>query len=966
MKKTLSLLLAIVMVFSLLPLTAFAATAGGKITFTTTFEEGMTVGDTFTVTATLEANPGIASFANQLTWNDKVLQFDGFTTAYNEDDEEDQLVTELFPSSWVVNHDIGYATLARSKNTTKTGMLYEANFTIIAGGDLNLGLAQTQPDIDENFTFADENGNSYQPTIDLSALQGLKASGEAAAPDIPEDAPFSAITTNAGNVIAIADPVDLTFDPYGMDMSETEAPHYHITIPAGATEVYISFKEELATFVPQDYMIGSERERGANFCVVNEDALGEEDPKSGMAALLHTEDSETTLIFSMTFPGGDFAGGSYELSALKTEDAPYYAYGPSIGNDQVLALFSFEYGAASSGGEVPHEHNFNCTVATSDYMKTPATCEDPAVYYFSCECGEKGSGTFEFGTANGHTYENGVCTVCSKPQPTERFGYYYAISADGSTNADGYAVIKVKITGHSNPDVTTYNAYDLTLNFDDEVLELAKGADGNYLYSGAAESDTVDISVAGNTIRIAGVGAAKTFDQVPATLYFKPIAEGPATVEITKVQVSDKEASVDSNVPEAEAKQDPEDSTADTTPSQSVITVPYTVQKPDFVIGDQTVIIHGNDYTFWLDDTNSSHYTYSDIQITMGDVSIVTPTPVDGKYTVTDVAGKLIISVTRTAVEHAVTIVADEGVVDGAEKATYGVPYTFTVTPAEGKEIESVIVTKGDDTVSYSIEDGQYTIAGEAIDGALTITVVQKTTAAAETTITFEGVTEAEVEDGLTQTAPIGQAFTFTLNMEDGYSYTAQVGERILEQTETPGEFLIPADLVTEGGVIVVITKEAVANVKLEVNEYLKLNGKSMFLVIAKDGDKVLAYNGETMYYSGKYTVGEEAAGAYCWLVISDQSLEEVKAAAKQAITVVTENVDVATIAYGYDINGSTQVDINDAQLAYDMYNASYDDFSETLTMRKFLEADVSDAETSVKALNALDVAAVVNYIVNH
>ena len=958
MKKTLSLLLAIVMVFSLLPLTAFAATAGGKITFTTTFEEGMTVGDTFTVTATLSENPGLASFANQLTWNSKVLQFDGFTTAYNEDDEEDQLDTDLFPSSWVVNHDIGYATFARAKNTTKTGKLYEANFTIIAGGDLNLGLAQTAPGIDENFTFADEFGNDFQPTLDMSALQGLTAAGEAAAPDIPEGAPFTAITTDKGDVIAILDTEEETgFSVYGT------APYYHITIPADATIVYVTHPADANTFYNTDSNQGSVGVYGYL------DDLSQFTNSTATYEFVSDTDDGVTVGFPLSLEvDTDWNGSPDETVSIVSEsfDNVIYAVTAEDTTYYPICYFSFEYGAASSGGEVPHEHNFNCTVATSDYMKTPATCEDPAVYYFSCECGEKGSGTFEFGTANGHTYENGVCTVCSKPQPTERFGYYYAISADGSTNADDYAVIKVKITGHSNPDVTTYNAYDLTLNFNDEVLELAKDENGNYLYSGAAESDTVDISVEGNTIRIAGVGAAKTFDQVMATLYFKPIAEGPAIVAVSKAQVSDKETAVDTNVPEAEAKQDPEDSTADTTPSQSVITVPYTVQKPDFVIGDQTVIIHGNDYTFWLDDTNSSHYTYSDIQITMGDVSIVTPTPVDGKYTVTDVAGKLIISVTRTAVEHAVTIVADEGVVDGAEKATYGEPYTFTVTPAEGKEIESVIVTKGDDTVSYSIEDGQYTIAGEAIDGALTITVVQKTTAAAETTITFEGVTEAEVEGGLTQTAPIGQAFTFTLNMEEGYSYTAQVGETILEQTETPGEFVIPADLVTEGGVIVVITKEAVANVKLEVNEYLKLNGKSMFLVIAKDGDKVLAYNGETMYYSGKYTVGEEAAGAYCWLVISDQSLEEVKAAAKQAITVVTENVDVATIAYGYDINGSTQVDINDAQLAYDMYNASYDDFSETLTMRKFLEADVSDAETSVKALNALDVAAVVNYIVNH
>lgn len=58
--------------------------------------------------------------------------------------------------------------------------------------------------------------------------------------------------------------------------------------------------------------------------------------------------------------------------------------------------------------EEEHTCNFNQEVVDAKYLKTPATCTSPAVYYKSCTCGEKGTGTFEYGTAKGHTYQNKV------------------------------------------------------------------------------------------------------------------------------------------------------------------------------------------------------------------------------------------------------------------------------------------------------------------------------------------------------------------------------------------------------------------------------------------------------------------------------------------------------------------------------------------------------------------------------
>ena len=45
-----------------------------------------------------------------------------------------------------------------------------------------------------------------------------------------------------------------------------------------------------------------------------------------------------------------------------------------------------------------HQHEFNVQNTDSLYKKSDATCASPAIYYFSCECLEKGNATFEYGS----------------------------------------------------------------------------------------------------------------------------------------------------------------------------------------------------------------------------------------------------------------------------------------------------------------------------------------------------------------------------------------------------------------------------------------------------------------------------------------------------------------------------------------------------------------------------------------
>ena len=70
--------------------------------------------------------------------------------------------------------------------------------------------------------------------------------------------------------------------------------------------------------------------------------------------------------------------------------------------------------------------------------------------------------------------------------------------------------------------------------------------------------------------------------------------------------------------------------------------------------------------------------------------------------------------------------------------------------------------------------------------------------------------------------------------------------------------------------------------------------------------------------------------------------MDLVKAAAEGAITEAGEDIEPTAVSYDCDINQTARVDVNDAQLVYDMYNASYKEFTEELPVRKFLEADMN------------------------
>ncbi len=110
-----------------------------------------------------------------------------------------------------------------------------------------------------------------------------------------------------------------------------------------------------------------------------------------------------------------------------------------------------------------HDHVYDQEVADEAYLASKANCTDKAKYYYSCECGEAGSETFEYGYALGH---NCITTV-TEPTCTEQ-GYttYDCIDCDyifnsNYTDAKGHTCVET-VTGPTCTEqgYTTYTCVD--------------------------------------------------------------------------------------------------------------------------------------------------------------------------------------------------------------------------------------------------------------------------------------------------------------------------------------------------------------------------------------------------------------------------------------------------------------------------------------------------------------------------
>lgn len=566
-------------------------------------------------------------------------------------------------------------------------------------------------------------------------------------------------------------------------------------------------------------------------------------------------------------------------------------------------------------------------------------------YTFSLKVPSIADGSFD--GADVGTFTAAV-TVTNNTPAAE--GYTVAVStANAKINTGDTAMVKLAI---SNPNVAYYNAVDMKLTYDANVLSFDKTKS-----TGLPADATV--TNANGSLRIQFYGENRT-DALQ--LAFTGIAAGESEVKVTEAHVDQFE---NANV---------QDAPAATVTGSATITVgqTYNVTKPegDIVNGDSTVKA-GEDYIFTLNDGLDG--TYMDVKYKVGDGEFKDLMLVDGKYTIP--AGEITGDITITAVGKTYTVTtagagADDVTLNG-NTATYGTNYTFTLNKTDNYAY-TVTVTAGGKTVTSALDaDGKtYTINGTDITGDVVITVTKE---ANKAQINFKGSGSADVVNGSTsQTAEPGQDFKFSINKENGYEYTVTAtkkdGSEVAVKDNGDGTYTIAGTDIAAGDVITVTVEKKLIETKytVEVTEFVKLDAnaegkaQSVFLITAKLNEgvtlaegKVLAYGNNAMFQNT-----ERYDGAYAYLVISDKTLDEVKAEAEKAGQITEVDGTAQTFNVNGDVNGTGLVDINDAQLVYNIYNAKYDSF-DTTTMKMFLAADMN----SDKAVSSLDAAAVVTSI---
>ena len=78
---------------------------------------------------------------------------------------------------------------------------------------------------------------------------------------------------------------------------------------------------------------------------------------------------------------------------------------------------------------VGHVHVYNVKNTDEAYFKSAATCTEPAKYYYSCACGDKGTSTFSHGEALGHSFTKELVSaerLFKEATCTEPAKYWYS------------------------------------------------------------------------------------------------------------------------------------------------------------------------------------------------------------------------------------------------------------------------------------------------------------------------------------------------------------------------------------------------------------------------------------------------------------------------------------------------------------------------------------------------------------
>lgn len=504
-------------------------------------------------------------------------------------------------------------------------------------------------------------------------------------------------------------------------------------------------------------------------------------------------------------------------------------------------------------------------------------------------------------------------------------GYTVSLGADKQV-ASGQ-IVEIPVTIGNNDGKTTYNAYDMTFSFNPAILTLnmeATSTEGYRVIPGSG------------TVRIVRYGKAAELGNA-LTLSFVATGQGKSDVKVTEAYVDTNANAIEFDAPAAAILDD-----------TAVITVNgYTVTLPDdFTRTDAegSVIEAGGKLTFVPKDPN---YDYT-VTVTVGGVEVPPVIGEDGTYTVSNVNGNVVVTSAKTAKSFNVTLGDDT---TGAATATYQTNYTFKLTPVDGYAYKMAVTIGGKAYTGFKVNDDgtTYTIPGVDVIGDIVINSNKQVKLPETYKVTFAGTGAGDAAGE--STVQEKATYTFTVAKKDGFKYTvtATMGGKDVTITEGADNTYTIAKVT--GDLVITIERQSTLTMAVAVSEYVQMDNKTVFLVTVTgtpEEGKAFAYGDNVMYKTTAY--GENV---YSWLVIVDKN---------EAFTVATAEANIAQasataeeVKQSYDVNETGVVDINDAQLTYDIYSGKYTDF-EKVSVRKFLRADVN----LDKAVNSTDAVAVV------
>jgi len=556
------------------------------------------------------------------------------------------------------------------------------------------------------------------------------------------------------------------------------------------------------------------------------------------------------------------------------------------------------------------------------------------------------------------TFTAGSITVGESTLVTDAYTAELENASSSTVKVDENVTVNVLVGGT----VGEFASAEVTLTYD-----------SNYLTFNEDESSLNDAGVdttTENTIKLIDHGETNPYPIAYELRFTAKEATGDATtaVTLTDARFSTAENAISANLIEATGE-----NALDLTITEADLNV--TLPTSGVVTGNSTVP-YGGDYTFTA--KNNTTYMYYDyvVSATMGGNAVPAGNIVnngDGTWTIANITGDLVISVTETPKNYNVTVKGDGNTVTDVEveqvttsategKAPYGTDLTYTL-PA-GQDVDgtedgyhyTATVTVGGNSYTASGNGLNYTIAGTAVTGDIVITLSKAIDAADSVLVKIEDSNEIQ-KDGQYVTefnAKKNSVVTLTLVPEAGYSYVINDGTNNL--TISNNTFTVN---VGESPVTITVTK-TLDLTSVNVQNYLSLNGTTMWLVtINGNGNGTTEINGKTYSYEGNNMFWSSKYQAYCYLdVETSLNVENAKDNIGEALV----EADAIDVEYNMDVNNTNGVvDANDAQLVYNMYQTkAYDNFG-TVNMIKFLEADLN----ATVGVNSTDAQVIINNLLN-